>query len=45
MNPYDPLVTLIAVLAVGFSALVAPLIPAFRAGSISPLQALRIEGL
>ncbi len=44
MNPYDPLVTSLAVVALGFSALVASLIPAFRASSISPLQALRIEG-
>jgi ABC-type lipoprotein release transport system permease subunit len=45
MNPYDPLVTSVAVLALGLSALLASLIPAFRASSISPLQALRAEGL
>ncbi len=43
MNPYDPVVTSVAVLALGFSALVASLIPAFRASLISPLQALRAE--
>ncbi len=41
MNPYDPVVTSVAVLALGFSALLASLIPAFRASSISPLRALR----
>jgi len=45
MNPYDPLVTLVAIVALASSALVASLIPAFRASSISPLQALRIEGI
>jgi len=45
MNPYDPLVTLVAIVALASSALVASLIPAFRASSISPLQALRVEGI
>jgi ABC-type antimicrobial peptide transport system permease subunit len=43
MNPYDPAVFGIAVVALGLSALVASLIPAFRASSISPLDALRTE--
>jgi ABC-type lipoprotein release transport system permease subunit len=43
MNPYNPSVTLIAVVALGLSALVASLIPAFRASLISPLEALRAE--
>ncbi|HEX4167426.1 MAG TPA: ABC transporter permease [Bryobacteraceae bacterium] len=43
MNPYNPVVMLIAVLALGLSALVASLIPALRASSISPLEALRAE--
>ncbi len=43
MNPYDPLVTLLSVLALGLSALAASLIPALRASSISPLEALRAE--
>jgi ABC-type antimicrobial peptide transport system permease subunit len=43
MNPYDPVVILIAILALGVSALVASLIPALRASSISPLEALRAE--
>lgn len=43
MNPYDPVVTLVAVVALGASALVASLIPAFRASFISPSQALRTE--
>jgi ABC-type lipoprotein release transport system permease subunit len=33
----------VAVLALGFSALVASEIPAFRASSMSPLEALRAE--
>ncbi len=43
MNPYNPVVTSVAVLTLGLSALAASLIPAFRASLISPLQALRAE--
>jgi ABC-type antimicrobial peptide transport system permease subunit len=43
MNPYNPAVIAVAVLALGFSALVASLIPAFRASLISPLEALRAD--
>jgi predicted permease len=43
MNPYEPSVTLAATLALGFSALLASMIPAFRASLLSPLQALRAE--
>ncbi|MGO9274700.1 MAG: ADOP family duplicated permease [Terriglobia bacterium] len=43
LNPYDPVVILVAVLTLGFSALVASLIPAFRASLISPSEALRAE--
>ncbi len=43
MNPYDPVVTVAAIATLGFSAVVASLIPAFRASWISPLEALRVE--
>jgi predicted permease len=43
MNPYNPVITLAAVLALGLSAAVASLIPALRASMISPLDALRVE--
>jgi ABC-type antimicrobial peptide transport system permease subunit len=43
MNPYNPVVTLAAIMALGLSALAAALIPALRASSISPLDALRAE--
>ena len=43
MNPYNPVTTLVAVLTLGLSALAASLIPALRASSISPLEALRVE--
>ena len=43
MSPYNPVVTLAAILALGLSAMVASFIPAFRASSISPLDALRTE--
>jgi len=43
MNPYNPVVTLTAVVTLGLSALVASLIPALRASLISPLEALREE--
>ena len=43
LSPYNPAVILTAVLALGVSAFVASLIPAFRASSISPSEALRVE--
>ncbi|MBV8811587.1 MAG: FtsX-like permease family protein [Acidobacteriaceae bacterium] len=43
MNPYDPAVTLAAVLALALCALAACLIPALRASWISPSEALRAE--
>ncbi|HEV2425608.1 MAG TPA: ABC transporter permease [Terriglobia bacterium] len=43
LSPYNPAVILAAVLTLGVSALVASLIPAFRASSISPSEALRTE--
>ncbi len=43
MNPYNPVVTVAAALALGLSALVASFVPALRASSISPLDALREE--
>jgi len=43
MNPYNPVVTFVAVVALGLSALAASLIPAFHASLISPLEALHAE--
>jgi ABC-type antimicrobial peptide transport system permease subunit len=43
MNPYNPAVTLAAVVTLGLSALAASLLPALRASLISPLEALREE--
>jgi predicted permease len=43
MSPYKPVVMLGAILALGLSALIASIIPALRAGLISPLDALRTE--
>jgi ABC-type antimicrobial peptide transport system permease subunit len=43
MTPYNPVVTFAAIVALALSALAAALIPAFRASSISPLEALRVE--
>jgi macrolide transport system ATP-binding/permease protein len=43
MNPYNPVVTLVAVVTLALSALAASLIPALRASLISPLEALRAE--
>ncbi len=43
MNPYNPAVTIAAVVALGLSALLASLVPAIRASLISPLAALREE--
>lgn len=43
LNPYDPAVIFLSVLALGFSALVASSIPALRASLISPAESLRAE--
>ena len=43
INPHDPVVTSIAIVALGVCALAASLIPAFRATLISPMEALRAE--
>jgi hypothetical protein len=43
VNPYNPMAITIAVVALGLSALIASLVPAFRASSVSPVQALRSE--
>lgn len=43
LNPYDPMIISIAVLALAFSAFTAALIPAFRASLISPMEAWRAE--
>ena len=43
LNPYDPTVMLLAVVALGSSALAASVIPAYRASLISPQEALRAE--
>ena len=43
ISPYSPAVTLSAVVALGFSALVASFVPAFRASLVPPLDALRAE--
>ena len=43
MNPYNPVVTVGAVLALGLSTILASFIAAFRASLVSPLDALRVE--
>ncbi len=43
MNPYSPPVTIGAIAVLGLSALLASIVPAIRASSISPLDALRTE--
>jgi ABC-type antimicrobial peptide transport system permease subunit len=43
MNPYNPVITAVAVVALGLSALTASLVPALRASLISPIEALRVE--
>jgi predicted permease len=43
LPPYNPVVTFVAVVTLGLSALVASLIPALRASLISPQEALRSE--
>jgi len=43
INPYNSMVTIAAVLALGLSTLIASFVPAFRASLTSPLEALRAE--
>ena len=43
VNPFSAPVTLLAVAALGLSAVVASLVPALRASRISPVEALRSE--
>lgn len=43
VTPLNPSVTLVAVAALGLSALAASLVPALRTSRISPVQALRAE--
>jgi ABC-type antimicrobial peptide transport system permease subunit len=43
LNQYDPIILSGAVLVLALSAFVAAVIPAVRASSISPMQALRAE--
>ena len=43
LNQYDPMIILAAIIALALSVLVAAFIPALRASSISPMQALRAE--
>jgi ABC-type antimicrobial peptide transport system permease subunit len=43
LNPYDPAATLLAILTLSLSTLVAALVPALRASRISPSEALRAE--
>lgn len=43
IDPYSPVVTGIAVAALGLSALCASIVPALRASAISPIEALRME--
>src|SRR5579871_372169 len=43
LSPYDPAVSLAAVLMLAVSALAAALIPALRASWLSPIDALRVE--
>lgn len=42
-DPYNPMVIAIAVVVLALSGLIATLIPAFRASSVSPAEALRSE--
>jgi ABC-type antimicrobial peptide transport system permease subunit len=43
VKPYDPLILSLAVLVLGFAALIAAAVPARRAVNIDPTEALRSE--
>jgi ABC-type antimicrobial peptide transport system permease subunit len=43
VNPLSPPVMSLAAAALGLSALIASLVPAFRASRVSPVEALRAE--
>jgi ABC-type antimicrobial peptide transport system permease subunit len=43
LDQHDPMILATAILTLGLSGLVAALIPAFRATSTAPVEALRAE--
>jgi predicted permease len=43
VNPHNPVIVTIATIALALAALIAALVPAFRASSISPADAVRAE--
>jgi ABC-type antimicrobial peptide transport system permease subunit len=43
VNPLDPVIILLAAISIFALALVASVVPAVRAASIQPMQALRTE--
>jgi ABC-type antimicrobial peptide transport system permease subunit len=43
LNPYNPVILLLAVIVLAVFGLVATLVPALRASFISPARALRTE--
>jgi len=43
LNPYDPILFATAAVVLGLFGLIATVVPALRASSISPAQALRTE--
>jgi ABC-type lipoprotein release transport system permease subunit len=43
VQPWDPVMLALAAMALGLAALVASVIPAWRAAGIEPMVAIRIE--
>jgi ABC-type antimicrobial peptide transport system permease subunit len=43
VNPYDPLMLALATLALALAALLAAVVPAWRASAIEPMTALRTD--
>ena len=43
VKPYNPAILLLTCIVLGIAAFVAAVIPAFRAASVEPIQALRVE--
>ena len=43
VNPHDPMIVTVATITLALAALIAALVPAFRASAISPAEAVRAE--
>jgi ABC-type lipoprotein release transport system permease subunit len=43
LDPWDPVMLAVATLLIGFAALLASMVPAWRAAAVEPMVSLRTE--